>query len=202
MDKKIIALFCGSFNPPLNSHFSLAQQLLNEDNNIEKIIFIPVSSKYHKNNLIADNHRFNMLKLVCDNNSKFEVSDVELNCANQPYTIETMREMQKQYPNHEIRLIIGTDNFKELYWWYEINNLLSQFKIIVLARDEDNINSIISNDKLLSTYKDSFVIYNIALRTNLSSTYVRNLIKCNKEIKYLLPDEVIQYIKKNNLYSI
>ncbi|MGN1310629.1 MAG: nicotinate (nicotinamide) nucleotide adenylyltransferase [Clostridia bacterium] len=200
MNKKVIALFCGSFNPPLYSHLSLAEQLLNNDDNIEKIIFVPVSHKYNKSELVEDKHRFNMLKLICDKNVHFEVSDIEFNTSRQPYTFETMQMMQKNYSEYEIRLIIGTDNLKELDTWYEIEKLLSEFKIIVLGRAEDNIGEIIKNHKLLSKYSSSFIITNISLRTNLSSTFVRNEIKNHHSVRYLLPDEVIVYIKNNNLY--
>lgn len=200
MNKKVIALFCGSFNPPLYSHLSLAEQLLNNDDNIEKIIFVPVSHKYNKSELVEDKHRFNMLKLICDKNVHFEVSDIEFNTSRQPYTFETMQMMQKNYPEYEIRLIIGTDNLKELDTWYEIEKLLSEFKIIVLGRAEDNIGEIIKNHKLLSKYSSSFIITNISLRTNLSSTFIRNEIKNHHSVRYLLPDEVIVYIKNNNLY--
>lgn len=200
MNRKIIALFCGSFNPPLFSHFSLAEQLLNSDDSIEKIIFVPVSHKYNKNGLISDEHRFNMLNLVCKNNPKFEVSNIEFNSFRQPYTLETMQTMQEKYPEHEIRLIIGTDNLKELETWHEIEHLLSQFKLIVLSRDEDNAEEIIKSNKLLSKYFFSFIINNISLRTNLSSTFVRNEIKQQHSVRYLLPDEIINYIKNNHLY--
>lgn len=200
MNRKIIALFCGSFNPPLFSHFSLAEQLLNNDNNIEKIIFVPVSHKYNKNGLISNEHRFNMLNLVCKNNQKFEVSNVEFNSSRQPYTLETMQIMQEKYPEYEIRLIIGTDNLKELETWHEVEHLLNRFKVIVLSRDEDNAEGIIKNNNLLSKYFSSFIINNVSLRTNLSSTFVRNEIKSKKSVRYLLPDEVIDYIKSNKLY--
>lgn len=198
MDKKVIALFCGSFNPPLYSHLLLAQQLLNE--NTKKVIFVPVSHKYNKRDLIEDKHRYNMLKLICDKNPKFGVSDVEFHSKTQPYTLETMRAMQDQYKEYEVRLVIGTDNLRELKTWYKIENLLQEFKIIVLSRDEDDINKIIKEDKLLSKYKSSFIKSSSAIRTNLSSTLVRNLIKEKKEVRYLLPDEIIDYIKDNNLY--
>ena len=200
MDRKIIALFCGSFNPPLFSHFSLAEQLLNSDKNIEKIIFVPVSNKYNKEGLISDEHRFNMLNLVCEKNPKFEVSDIEFNSSRQPYTFETLQAMQKVYPKHEIRLIIGTDNLSKLDTWYEIEQLLNNFKIFVLARDEDNIEQIISQHNLLSKYSSSFIKANIFIRTNLSSSFVRNEIKKGHSVRYLLPNAVIEYIKKNNLY--
>ena len=200
MDRKIIALFCGSFNPPLFSHFSLAEQLINNNKNIEKVIFVPVSNKYNKDGLISDEHRFNMLNLICKKNPKFEVSNIEFNSPRQPYTFETLQSMQENYPEHEIRLIIGTDNLSKLDTWYEIEQLLNRFKVFVLARDEDNIEEIICNHNLLSNYSSSFVKSNISIRTNLSSSFVRNEIKNKNSVKYLIPDEVIKYIKKNNLY--
>lgn len=200
MNKKIIALFCGSFNPPLFSHFSLAEQLLNNDTNIEKIIFVPVSHRYNKNGLVSDEHRFNMLNLVCEKNPRFEVSDIEITSSKQPYTFETLQAMQKIYPQYEIRLIIGTDNLKELETWYKFEELLANFKVIVFSRDDDNAEEIIKNHKLLSKYFSSFVINTISIKTNLSSTFVRNELKNKKSIKYLLPEEIIDYIKLNNLY--
>ena len=64
MGKKIIAVFGGSFNPPLNSHLILAKQILETDKNIRKLYFVPVSTKYNKNSLEKDEHRYNMLKLM------------------------------------------------------------------------------------------------------------------------------------------
>lgn len=199
MPKKVIGVFCGSFNPPLYSHFSLAQQLLNE--NVDKIIFVPVSNKYNKNGLILDEYRYEMLKLVCDKNTNFEVTNIEFNLSRQPYTLETLQKLQTKYPEYEIRLIIGTDNLRKLDSWYKIESLLEQFKIIVLARDEDNIDEIISKHKLLLKYKSNIIKSNSKIRTNLSSTLVRDLIKSGKGIRYLLPDEIIDYINRNNLYK-
>ena len=198
MDKKIIGVFCGSFNPPLFSHLSFAESLINEG--LEKVIFVPVSSRYNKEGLIEDIHRLNMLKLICDKNDKFEVSDIELKSDEWMRTVDTLNAIKNLYPEYEIRLIIGTDNLKELYWWYEIESLLQSYKVIVFARDEDNIDEIISNDELLNKYKNSFIKTKLSIRTNLSSTYVRDLIKEKKEIRYLLPNDVIDYIYKNNLY--
>ena len=44
MEKKKIIIFGGAFNPPLNSHFSFAEQILNEFKDAEKVIFVPVNS--------------------------------------------------------------------------------------------------------------------------------------------------------------
>ena len=196
-DKRILAIFGGSFNPPLNSHFSLAQQIVNEYENIEKVIFVPVSSKYQKQGLLENVHRYNMLKLVCDKNDDFIVSDIELKQERQLYTIETLELLQKQYPNNIICFTIGTDNLKEISKWSSAEKLVTNFKILVLERDEDNMNEIIEKDEFLLKHKDSFIKLKENIRSNISSTFVREKIKRGKSIRYLTPDEVYYYIKEN-----
>ena len=70
-NKKQIIVFGGCFNPPLNSHFSLAEQMVAEYPEIEKIVFVPVNSQYEKMDLIENEHRYQMLIAVCDKNEKF-----------------------------------------------------------------------------------------------------------------------------------
>jgi len=200
MNKGIIAVFGGSFNPPLNSHFSLAEQVIEEINEIEKIVFVPVSTKYSKPGLVEDKHRLNMLKIICDKNPKFEVSDVEIKSQKQPYTIETLEKVQKQYLNKDIYFIIGTDNLKELCTWYKADELLEKYKILVLKRNEDNIEEIISNCTLLSKHKQSIIELKNIVTIDLSSSIVREKIKQGERIKYLAPDEVIEYIEEKQLY--
>lgn len=196
-NKKILAIFGGSFNPPLNSHFSLAQQIVNEYENIEKVIFVPVSSKYQKQGLLENIHRYNMLKLVCDKNDDFIVSDIELKQERQLYTIETLELLQKQYPNNIICFTIGTDNLKEISKWASSEKLVTKFKILVLERDEDDMNAIIEKDEFLLKHKESFIKLKENIRSNISSTFVRDKIKRGKSIRYLTPDEVYYYIKEN-----
>lgn len=200
MEKKILAIFGGSFNPPLNSHFLLAEQIYNELENIEKVIFLPVSSKYEKNSLLSNEHRYNMLKVVIDKNEHFELSDMELKQARQLNTIETLKLLQKEYPNNILYFVIGTDNLKELSTWGSPEELVTKFKILVLERGDDNFEEIMKKDEFLIKHKNSFISLKENIRTNLSSTFVRNNIKAGKSVKYLIPDEVLQYIKDNNLY--
>lgn len=198
--KNKIAIFGGSFNPPLCSHFSLAQQVINELE-MDKIIFIPVNSKYQKPGLIENEHRYNMLKLVCDKNEQFEVSDIELNQSRQLYTIETLELLQKQYLDSKIYFIIGSDNLKELITWKNPDELINKFRPIVLERGNDDIENIIKSDEFLLQNKDCFIKLNQSIKTNCSSTFVRGKIKERKSIRYLMPDEVYYYIEENKLYQ-
>ncbi len=201
MNKKQILIFGGCFNPPLNSHFLLAEQLLNEYSQIEKIIFMPVNSHYQKEDLIDNKHRYQMLKLVCDKNEKFEVSKLELEADRQLYTIETLRKMQEQYPEYEIAFIMGSDNLKELETWNCANELVKEFKMYLLERDKDDVENIIQDSKFLEENKTAFIKAKNNVTSNMSSTFVREKLRGGKSIRYLTPDEVRSYIIKNNLYQ-
>ena len=199
-EKNTIVVFGGSFNPPLNSHFSIAEQVLNEYEEVEKIVFIPVSKKYEKDGLEENYHRYNMLKLVIDKNSNFLLSDIDMNENKSLYTIETLEETQKQFSNKQIWFLIGSDNLKELHTWKRAEELVSNYKILVMERNEDKVEEIIKQNELLNCYKENIEKLNEEIRSNFSSTYIRAQIKKKKSVRYLLPDEVYEYIKENNLY--
>ena len=160
MNKNSIAIFGGSFNPPTIAHINLAKQILDKMKNIEKIIFVPVSTKYNKQGLAPDEDRLELLKTICQDHPNMEVSSLELNSPRQLYTIETLKIMQKQNPDKTIYFIVGTDNLKELETWHAANEILQQFKIIVLERDNDIMEKIISNSLFLKQYRESFIKLN------------------------------------------
>ena len=198
--KKQIAVFGGCFNPPLNSHFSLAEQILNEHEEVEKILFVPVSNKYNKKGLIEDKHRYNMLKLICDKNPRFAISRIEMDNERQLFTIETLLELQKEYSDFELVFITGSDNLKELEKWQKADELVEKFKLLILERAEDKMEDIIATSDFLKNNVDRFIKAKLKLRSNLSSTFVRESIKLEKSIKYLTPVEIEEYIVNNKLY--
>lgn len=199
--KNQIVVFGGAFNPPLNSHFSLAEQIVNEYENIEKVIFVPVNNLYEKRDLLGNEHRYNMLNLVCSKNPNFEVSRVELDNCRPLYTIETLTILQEEYPDKTILFTMGSDNLKELSTWERADDLVRKFKILVLERDDDDMDEIIKSDEFLKSNINSFIKVKNNVRSNLSSTFVRNKIREGKSIRYLTPDEVVFYMEENKLFK-
>ena len=200
MQKKIIAIFGGSFNPPINSHVLLAKQILKKLENIQKIIFVPVSTKYRKKGLIDDKHRYNMLKIICDKEQNLEVSSLEMDSERQLYTIETLNYFKQIYKNDDIYFVMGTDNLKELKTWKYPDQILSNYKIIVLERENDNLEEIIENSNFLKNNKKSLIKLEGIDRINLSSTIVREKIKKGENIGEFIDEDVLEYIQKNKLY--
>lgn len=201
MNKKVIAVFGGSFNPPINSHYMLAKQIIEKCEILEKLIFVPVSTKYQKAKLADDEHRYNMLKLICQNENKLEVSDIELKQNKQLYTIETLDLIKEKYgQDYDIWFVMGTDNLKEVDTWNNPERLLKEYKIVVLEREEDKLERIIKNSSLLTKYKNSLIKIKGIDKIFLSSTMIREKIKNQEKVDKFIDKRILEYIKNNNLY--
>jgi len=201
MNRKVIAVFGGSFNPPINSHTLLAKQIVEKCDIIKKLIFVPVSTKYQKSKLASDEHRYNMLELICNKEDKLEVSDLELKQDKQLYTIETLDLLSKQYrEEYDLWFVMGTDNLKEVNTWNSPERLLKEYKIIVLERENDKFEEIVKNNELLLKYKESLIKVEGIDKIFLSSTMIRDKIKNGESIEELIDEDVLEYIIKNKLY--
>ena len=140
-------------------------------------------------------------QLATQNNENFIVSDIEVERNKKTYTIDTLREIKKTYPNADIYFITGADAICDIETWKEVeeNFKLATFIAatrpgISFLRTEEKIQSLIKkySANILSVYVPSL---------DISSTYIREQIKENKTIRYLVPDLVEEYIIKNKLYQ-
>lgn len=190
-----IGIFGGSFNPPHKMHTHIANNLIN-NKFVDKVIFVPTGSKYqYKNNLLPDEHRYQMVKIITDKYPNLEVSDYELK-ESVVYTCETLKYFKNIYPNDEIYFICGLDNLSYMETWKDGKDILSNYKVLVINRNTDDLEETM---KKLVKYQDNIIISNI-LESNISSTLIRANIE-NDETKKYLDVDVLNYIKKNNLYK-
>lgn len=200
--KKVIVVFGGSFNPPTNSHFSLAEQIYCTFNEVEQVVFMPVSDAYPKKDLLEVKYRVEMLKMVCELNPHFEVSTIEASEPKPLNSIETLRAMQNKYKEYEIWLTIGTDNLKLMTSWLGYKQILEEFKCLVLERDEDIVEEIVQQDILLKQYKERFIKIKESIHSDTSATLLREMLRQGKSIRYMLPDEIYFYIRNKGLYTV
>lgn len=191
-----IGILGGSFNPPHKMHLNMGLELLNK-NYVDKIIYVPTGSKYkYKNNLVADEHRFNMLELMIKGKEKFEVSDYELK-DEVIYTCDTLKYFEEIFPNDEIYFVCGADNLSYVDEWKNGIYLLENYKFLVIKRYTDDIDEIL---KRFSKYLDNIIVTDVE-PDSLSSTEIRNKIRNREGILELLDSEVYDYIIQNKLYE-
>jgi len=196
-----LTVFAGTFNPIHIAHLIIAESVRVELN-AEKILFIPSFIPPQKNNDLVDaEHRLNMVKLAIKNNPFFEISDIELKLQGISYTYSTIQELYRQNPEIKgrINFIIGADAFNNIETWYKHEELSKLINFIVLARPKSKeVEEIISNLSL----KDFSYQFVEAPRIDISSSYIRQRIKEKKSIKYLVTNEVENYIIENKLYNL
>ncbi len=182
-----IGVYVGSFNPPHKGHIKIVKHLLNKKI-VDKILIIPTNNYWNKTNIIDLNHRINMLNFFKTNNI---IINNTLN--NLEYTYQVFRELKKD--NNDYSLILGADNIVTFAKWKNYEELLNQ-ELIIINRNNLDIKKYLNE----LNKKDKYKIINIK-NIDISSTYIRENIKNEKLIKNIIDKQVLDYIKKENLYS-
>ncbi len=206
-----IGLFGGTFNPIHYGHLRGAEEV-REHFALHKVIFIPSGIPPLKIlNLKDKYHRLEMTKLAIESNPYFEVSDYEIKLDAPSYTINTVKFFKNLYQGHTLWFIIGVDSFLELPKWYKHGELLKMIDFIVMSRPKNlTENYILESCSLIGEKIEENVfqlknsdkkLYFINITPfSISSTLLREKIRKNESIKYLVPDKVISYIEANKLY--
>ncbi|CCU78194.1 Nicotinate-nucleotide adenylyltransferase [Halanaerobium saccharolyticum subsp. saccharolyticum DSM 6643] len=199
MSKKSVAIFGGTFDPPHQGHFILAEQLKNNFG-LTEIMFMPTGKPPHKKDkVISPNEdRLNMLKLAVEENDFFSLSDWELQNEGYSYTAKTLAHFVPQIDAEEVFFIIGADSLAEIFKWKNPEYLLSEANFIVFNRPGYDLKEITSQKKY-ETYLDNIFTYQ-GLNIEISSSFIRDEIEKGNSIRYLTLDKIEKYIEENNLY--
>ena len=184
-----IGIFGGSFNPPHNMHKNITLELI-KNGYVDKIIYVPTGDSYNKYDLISFKDRYNMVKLMIKNNDCLSISDVGNN-EEYKYTYQTLDYFQNIYKDDEIYFICGDDNFSYIDKWKRGEYILSNYKIIVIKR-----NNLLKHNYI---YKSNILFSSIKPHI-LSSTEIRKKISDGDNISNLIDSNVLEYIEKNKLY--
>jgi len=185
-------IFGGLFDPPHTGHLIIAQYIRQEFG-LKKIIFVPAGNPPHKTGYSTYLHRFRMTKLAVGANRDFLVSPVEARMPGKTYTVDVMSQLKRIY-SRPLCLIIGADQWAEIGTWKNPAALFRLCRLIVVPRFGYPIRSFFP--------KFSRVLVSRLPRIDISSTRIRELAAEGWSIKYLTPDPVIAYIRKNRLKKL
>lgn len=194
-----IGLFGGTFDPIHIGHMILMENVIN-NLDLDKIYVLPNSNPPHKleNKKTALNLRLKMVNEAIKDNPKLEINDYDYRDNEIHYTFDTINYFKKSYPNDEIFFIMGEDSFLDIEKWKNYEEILKENLIIFKRYSNKNFSLISKINQVRKYNKNIYLIDNIAL--DISSTLIRNLVKENKSIRYLVNDEVINIIKEEKLY--
>ncbi len=188
-----IAVFSGSFDPPHIGHIAVANYIIQEQL-ANEIWFTPTPHNPLKEAhlLSATQARMEMAALAIAPFPHIKLCDIETTLPQPSYTINTLRALRQQYPQHKFYLVIGADNWVNFHLWREAQNLLAEFSILIYPRKGYPIH-------VSANYPQAKAIQ--APEIDISSTEIRTAINNGKEIRQWLSATVHDYIIKNNLYT-
>lgn len=199
--KDRIVIFGGTFNPPTRAHLDIATEALYYLD-AEKVLFVPVSDLYKKDDVEISYHRVNMLNLAIGNFRRLEIDFTEVDAVKLTYTYETVEKIKSQYQDKELFLLIGADNLEDFKNWKNQRSIMENCSLLVVNRNNSSIDEIIESNEILTEFKDKIIEAPIE-EIEISSTEVRNRIASGEleGLENLVDKEVIDYIIENKLYS-
>ncbi len=201
-----IGLYGGSFNPPHLGH-GLAVQEMRRQLGLDRVILIPAATPPHKP--LADGSpdartRLELLRLMFQDVDGVEVDDLELQRQGPSYTVDTVREMRRRFPNDELYLLMGTDMFLAFDQWYAPDEICRRVSLVTVHRSEDSAavcrQLAEQAERLRRDYGAAVTILdNRFLAT--SSTEARRMLRFRCAETYLAP-QVLAYIEAHHLYGV
>lgn len=210
-----IGLFGGSFNPVHNGHLRAAEEV-REVLGLDLVYFIPAALPPHKPSLqlAPADHRLRMVQAATKGNRYFMVSDAEIRRSGRSYTIDTVRYfMATTRPPCSLFLMMGSDAFAELEGWKDCNEIVRLCHLAVHSRDHlatQGQAAIVAALKRFGYRKreDCYLHSGGQTLTFVSTTFlpisastIRAGLQAHKSVRYLLPDDVLDYVQRHSLYS-
>jgi nicotinate-nucleotide adenylyltransferase len=186
-----IGILGGTFNPIHLGHLIMAEEV-RQKICLDRVVFVPANLPPHKDDgeIIDACHRLKMLKLAIRGNSYFSVSDIEIKRGGRSYTIDTVKEFTKIYPDDQLYFIIGSDLVKYLNEWKDVKDIIALVQFVVATRPGYPL-------KNLPSYMTTIDIRAV----DISAFEIRQCIKENRSFRYLVPEPVRQYIVKKGIYK-
>lgn len=186
---KKIGLLGGTFDPPHFGHLLIGEEVYHALQ-LDEVWFIPSNDPPHKDATTTNTKdRVQMTELAIQSNPHFKVNKIEMERSGTSYTFDTVQELVQRFNDSQFYFIMGGDMVEYLPKWYKIEELLQLVTFVGVQR---------SGYSLGSPYSIKTVEIPMF---DVSSTLIRERLNNNGSTRYLLPNEVMDYIKENGLYG-
>lgn len=210
-----IGILGGTFNPIHFGHLRMAEELA-EGLGLNQVRFIPSANPPHKDRpLISAQQRAAMVALAIQQNQAFMLDTRELARDGASYTIDTLTSLRDELGNEiSITLFMGSDAFTHFDTWHRWQEIIEHCHIALVQRPHLSSekhrlsktlktflhNHYSENSEELQHSPSGIVTMRQITALDISSTDIRHALKRGNSVRYLMPDNVIDYIDQQHLY--
>ena len=207
-----VGVLGGTFNPIHLAHLRLAEEM-REALALERVLLVPAGDPPLKRIGIAPaDQRLEMARRASASNPALEVCDLEVRRAGPSYSVDTLAELHARMPGDALWFIVGADTLRDLEAWREPERLFALAHFAVATRPgHDRALRELLPVSLAHAFRDGprglLHVSGNELRPipftalAVSASDIRRRVACGASIRYLVPDEVIEYIRKHQLYQ-
>lgn len=186
-----VGVMGGTFDPIHNGHLVAASEVA-ASFDLDEVVFVPTGQPWQKSGVTPSEHRYLMTVIATASNPGFTVSRVDVDRSGPTYTIDTLRDLQRQRPGAHLFFITGADAVAQILSWRDHDELWELAHFVAVSRPGHPL----SAAGLPSQNVSLLEIPALAI----SSTDCRERVRRGQPVWYLVPDGVVQYIAKHHLY--
>lgn len=196
-----IVVFGGSFNPLTKAHGYIIKKC-KKAIKADFAIFLPANIDFMKSwkdfnekDILSDEKRIKYINEFIKRNKNIVLETIEIDkITNKTY--ESLTYLKNKYKDKEIYFISGNEKYDEFDRWYKIDDLLNEFKLILINRNDLSLEESINKSDILRNHKENIIKLKINKRfKNYSSTLIRDALK--KEDYKLIKKLTYSYIYKD-----
>ena len=178
----------GTFDPIHLGHLAAAEAAL-DCAQLDRVLFIPTGVPPHRPPTVAGaEERLEMTRLATAGEDRFQVADLELQREGRSYTVDTLRELHRSFPDDELFLILGWDAARLLGTWHEPDEVRRLARIVVVTRPGSG------------TPDGGIGVLCERPTPNISGSQLRRAIAHGEDVSDRLPRSVAAYIAGHGLY--
>jgi nicotinate-nucleotide adenylyltransferase len=189
-----IGVMGGTFDPVHHGHLVAASEVADRFA-LDEVLFVPTGLPWQKSTTIVSppEDRYLMTVVATASNPRFSVSRVDIDRAGPTYTADTLADLHEQFPGSQLYFITGADALSQILSWHKINELFELAHFVGVTRP---------GYELADGHLPEGVVSLVEVPAMaISSTDCRNRVAQGHPVWYLVPDGVVQYITKRNLYQ-
>ena len=186
-----IGVMGGTFDPIHHGHLVAASEVA-ASFDLDEVVFVPTGRPWQKPEVTSSEHRYLMTVIATASNPMFTVSRVDIDREGPTYTIDTLRDLQRERPEAEYFFITGADAVAQILGWRDHDELWDMAHFVAVSRP----GHVLTTAGLPSEDVSQLEIPALAI----SSTDCRERVRHGQPVWYLVPDGVVQYIAKHHLY--
>lgn len=196
-----IGIFGGSFNPVHIGHLLVAQEVWYRCR-LSRVAFVLSASNPLKESPelnATDAQRLKMLRAAVEDDQRFYVDAHDLRRGGITYSVDTLIRFRELHPAADLYFILGADSAEQLHLWKDAQIFMQLCRLVIYGRTGYHDFS-----RGLPPQLQEFNVnweYTGINPVDISSTDIRERLRRERPIRYMVPDNVADYIHRLGIYD-